>query len=83
MVCFFFFSEDPYALVVQRLEYLQLGPLEHVYMFEQAEGYHYIAYYSYFTCPRLIEADAMQIPTKLVYGVNAHGYPVYWTVWFS
>ena len=79
---FFFFSSDPYWVVVRQLEHLNLGKLTDVYMHERPHDYHYVAHYEYFTCLRMIESMTHRTEIKLVYGENEHGYPLYWKLWW-
>jgi hypothetical protein len=83
MVYFSFFSEDPYSTVVQYLEHMNLGKLSDVVMYTRSDTYHYVVYYEYFTCLRLIESMKDRSETKLVYGENEYGYPVYWKIWWD
>jgi len=83
MTSFTFYSDEPYGVVVQRLNHLSLGNLEVVHMTVHPQEYEYTVYYSSLTCTRILEAMYTQPSCKLIYGVNANGYPVYWTIWFN
>ena len=79
MACFSFFSQYSYDVVVNYLQDLELGDLAQVFEYDT----HYFVLYRDITCPSL--AEAMRESSgekKLIYGVNEHGYPLYWKIWW-
>ena len=83
MAYFSFCSHDSYEAVVKYLQELKLGELEQVLDYEMEAGTHYFVCYSRITNPAF--ANVMREESgekKLIYGVNEHGYPLYWKIWW-
>jgi hypothetical protein len=83
MACFTFFSTDSYDVVMNYLHELELGDLVEVFEYTAEEGTHYLVVYRTITCPSF--AEVMREASgekKLIYGVNEHGYPLYWKIWW-
>jgi hypothetical protein len=78
MIHFSFFSDEAYDTVVRTLKRLNLGRLYRV-----TESDYYTAYYFELTYPPLLEEMRAEYgESKLIYGENECGYPLYWDVWW-
>jgi hypothetical protein len=79
MTQFYFYSHEPYEVVMHYLIQLNLGSLDNVYQVSNT----YMACYHKITCSSFAEIIYHDFgEKKLIYSENEHGYPLYWKIWW-